>query len=122
MPAASVDDAHGYGRSEDFRWMQGLRHIDEVHLDGLHRATVRLCADIRLATTTARELELSAATRRQLADMTAAFASADFQSRCAPALRDRLAVDMRELSRLADSADPTHGGRPQAIEVGSRPP
>mmetsp|Transcript_68604 Transcript_68604/g.221659 ORF Transcript_68604/g.221659 Transcript_68604/m.221659 type:complete len:201 (+) Transcript_68604:276-878(+) len=105
--------------TEPFRWMQGLRHVDEVQLDGLHQAAVALCTDARVATTVAREAELSASARRGLRDMAAAFASADFQARCAPALRDRLAADLNELAGAAAAAEGSGEPRMRALPAPS---
>jgi len=85
-------------RTESYRWMQGLRHIDETRLDDNLKAVLALCAKIRTATTVTREAELGAAARQGLNDVAAMFSSVEFQARCSPELRNNLATDMRELT------------------------
>jgi len=85
--------------SMEVRWMQGLRHINEVQLDDLHKAIAAQCTEILAATTLAREAELRSEARRGLEDVVAAFQSADFQARCGLALSDGLMEDMQQLGQ-----------------------
>lgn len=84
--------------TEWYRWMQGLRHIDETRLDDNLKAVLAHCAEVRTATTVTREAELGSAARQGLKDVAAAFSSVEFQARCSPALRKNLDMDMKKLT------------------------
>lgn len=76
--------------TELYRWMQGLRHIDENRLDENLKAVLAHCAEVRTATTATREEELGSAVRQGLKDVTALFSSVEFQARCSPELRNAI--------------------------------
>jgi len=90
--------------TELYRWMQGLRHIDESRLDDNLKAVLAHCAEVRAATTVTREAELGSAARQGLNDVAAAFSSVEFQARCSPELRNNLAMDMKELTNSSTRA------------------
>ncbi|CAK9041954.1 unnamed protein product [Durusdinium trenchii] len=84
-------------KAQELRWMQDLRHIDELRLDELHQAVAARCTQVTSLTSAIREVELKAKAKEGLQQIAAAFLSPDFQARCSLALPERLASDMREL-------------------------
>jgi len=84
--------------SEQYKWMQCLRHIDERQLDAQLQEIVAKCAELRAATTAEREIEMKNVAGKQLADVANVFMSADFQARGTLRLPDKLATDMKALA------------------------
>merc|ERR1712032_1646660 len=98
----------------EVRWMQGLRHVDETHLDQLYCALISVCTELRIATSGTRAFELQAAARQGLCDVFTAFNSPNFQSRCALALPEGLIKEIRQMSLAADG-EGTASARPLAL-------
>jgi len=98
----------------EVHWMQGLRHIDDPHLDELYCALISVCTELRVASSGTRAFELQAAARQGLRDVFTAFNSPNFQSRCALALPEGLIKEIRQMALAADAAPPV-AGRPLAL-------
>ncbi|CAL1139654.1 unnamed protein product [Cladocopium goreaui] len=94
------DLAKRIGEAEELqrRWMQSLRHVDELRLDELHKACAASSTEVNALTSAVREVELKAKAKEGLQQIAAAFMNPDFQARCSLALPDRLASEMRELA------------------------
>jgi len=79
----------------DVRWMTGLRHVDEVRLNPLHKAIAAKIADTREATARIREVELQREAQLQLNGLAATMTSNNFQARCS------FVADVRQLASQA---------------------
>lgn len=107
------DLAKRIGEAEELqrRWMQSLRHVDELRLDELHKACASSSTEVNALTSAVREVELKAKAKEGLQQIAAAFMNPDFQARCSLALPDRLASEMRELA----------SNKPKAVEASHSP-
>merc|ERR1719373_1154180 len=98
------------------KWMQGLRYIEEGHLDTLYRSLLEGCTDLRASSTASQAIKLKKEAQQGIEDISAAFLSVDFASRCAIAPPDGLQKRMKQLMPATNATKALTSGVPKALE------